>query len=78
MANHINIQDPDNQGLDSSTYRNRLEIDKLQLELKQLQIWYRSLEEQLSSIFTRIRRGETCELHYRDGTVYVISGVERE
>lgn len=73
MADHINIQHPDYCGVESRSYRDRLEIEKLKLELKQLRQWYDSVSNNLESIFTRIERGETAELHYPDGRVIVIA-----
>jgi hypothetical protein len=78
MADHINIQHPDYRGVESQTYRSMLENEKLKLELKQLRQWYDTIERDLDSIFTRTERGEKTELHYPDGRVYIISGVERE
>jgi hypothetical protein len=77
VADHINIQDPDYRGVESQSYRDRLEIEKLRIELKQLRLWYDAIENDLSSIFSRTARGAETELHYKDGSVYVISGVER-
>ncbi|WP_029581997.1 hypothetical protein [Bradyrhizobium sp. URHD0069] len=77
MADHINIQHPEKRGVESQYYRDRLEIEKLRLELKQLRMWHDQLERDLDSIFTRTAAGKETELHYPDGTVYVITGVER-
>lgn len=76
-ADHINIQHPERRGVDSDTYRWIMENDKLKLELKQLRQWYDTLERDLSSIFTRIERGQTVELHYPDGRCFVVTGADR-
>lgn len=78
MADHINIQDPERRGVDSQMYRDRLEVDKLKVELNQLRLWYDTLVNDLSAIFNRIERGDPAELHYRDGRVFVITGKEKE
>lgn len=77
MADHVNIQHPDRRGVESSMYRSMLENGKLQLELKQLRQWYDQLERDLDSIFTRTAADLETELHYPDGTVYIISGKAR-
>lgn len=76
-ADHINIQHPERRGADSDTYRSRLEIEQLRAELKQLRMWYDTLERDLTAIFTRIERGDEAELHYPDGRIFVIAGRER-
>jgi hypothetical protein len=76
MAEHLNIQHPDHRGVESGDYRSKLEMDKLRLELKQLRSWYDALESELDSIFTRTAGKET-ELHYPDGTIYVITGLAK-
>lgn len=76
-VDHINIQHPDRRGVESETYRSRLEIDKTQLELKQLRLWYDALSNDLEAIFNRIERGDPAELHYPDGRVFVVTGKER-
>lgn len=78
MADHINIQHPDHRGVDSDTYRGRLEITKLKAEIEQLSMWHRAVCNDLESIFTRIERGEKAELHYPDGRVFIVSGTERD
>lgn len=74
---HINIQHPDHRGVESQTYRDRLEIDKLRVELKQLRQWYDAVCKDLESIFNRTEKGDISELHYPDGRVFQISGHER-
>lgn len=76
-ADHINIQPPENFEIDGDRYRVRLENEKLQIELKQMRMFYDALHGNLESIFNRIERGEKAELHYKDGRVFVISGEER-
>lgn len=78
MPDHINIQHPDRRGVASDYYRSMLEIKKLKAELEQLGQWYLSVSGDLEAIFTRIERGETAELHYPDGRVFVVEGKERE
>lgn len=76
-VDHINISHPDYHGVESHTYRDRLEIEKLRLELKQLRMWYDTVSRNLESIFNRIEKGDIAELHYPDGRVFQISGHER-
>jgi len=78
MIDHINIQDPERRGVESQMYRDLLEIGQLRVELKQLRQWYDALANDLTSIFTRIERGDQTELHYRDGRVFVITGKEKQ
>lgn len=75
-ADHININHPDSPGraVDGNVYRGILERDKIALELKQLQQWHDCLVRDMTSIFTRIERGEPVELHYPDGSVYIVTG----
>lgn len=77
MADHINIQHPEPRGVHSDFYRQILTEKKLRAELDQLTTWYQALEADLKSIFTRIERGEPCELHYPDGRVMLITGKEQ-
>lgn len=77
MADHINIQHPDYRGVESQTYRDRLEIEKLKVELQQLRRWHDAVSGDLEAIFNRIEKGDTAELHYPDGRVFEVSGTER-
>lgn len=77
-ADHININHPERRGADSDRFRSILEHDKLKLELTQLRQWYDMLERDLTAIFTRVERGDPVELHYPDGSVYVVTGKPRE
>lgn len=76
-ADHVNIQPPQSFEIEGDRYRTRLEIDKLILELKQMRLFYDALRGNLEAIFTRIGRGDPAELHYDDGSVFVITGVKR-
>jgi hypothetical protein len=78
MVNHINIQHPDKNGVDSSLYRDRLAIEKLKIELSQLQLWHSTVCSNLESIFDRSRVGEKSELHYPDGSVIVIAPLTKD
>lgn len=73
-ANHLNITHPDERGIHSQQYRDRLEIEKLKVELAQLHLWYGAVCKDLEAIFNRIAQGQTSELHYPDGRVVVIRG----
>lgn len=76
-SDHINIQHPDYRGVESQSYRDRLEIEKLKLELKQLRMYHDAVCKDLESIFNRIENGNIAELHYPDGRVFQVSGHER-
>lgn len=76
-ADHINITHPDRFDLFGSQYESSLKIKKLELELQHLRSWHESLSNNLTAIFTRIERGETAELHYPDGRVFVVTGQEK-
>jgi hypothetical protein len=71
LADHINIQHPDYRGVESQSYR--LEIEKLRAELKQIRMYHDAVCSDLESIFIRIERGETAELHYPDGKIITIA-----
>lgn len=77
-VDHINIQHPDRFSLESDRFRDSVENEKLRVELKQTRIYHDLLSNNLSAIFNRIECGETAELHYPDGRVFVISGKERK
>lgn len=77
-ADHINIQHPDHRGVESQSYKDRLEIEKLRLELKQLRMYHDAVCRDLEAIFNRIERGDVAELHYPDGRVFLVSGREQE
>lgn len=78
MPDHINIQHPEHNDVESNFYRSRLKIEQQAIELKQLRQWYDSVCGDLTSIFTRIERGDAVELHYKDGSVRVVTGKLRE
>ncbi len=73
-ADHINIQAPERFDIDSMPYRDRLEIEKLKIELRQMRGHYDALRQNLEAIFNRIECGQTAELHFFDGRVFVITG----
>jgi hypothetical protein len=77
MADHINIVHPAPRGEGSDFYRQTLSEKKLRVELEQMTTWYHALEADLTSIFTRIERGDPVELHYPDGRVFQITGKEQ-
>lgn len=77
-ADHININHPDRLDVYSDVYRSVLERKRLELEVAQLGEWLKMATRDLEAIFTRIERGEPVELHYRDGSVYVLTGKIRE
>jgi hypothetical protein len=74
---HININHPERLEIYNESYRGLMEKRKLELEVKQLTEWLEIACRDLEAIFTRIERGETSELHYPDGRVFVIRGEER-
>jgi hypothetical protein len=73
VRDHINIQHPDYRGVESQTYPDRLEIEKLRAELKQLRMYHDAVCSDLESIFNRIGEGLTAELHYPDGRIIAIA-----
>lgn len=76
-ADHINIQHPDKRGVETNYYRDRLEIEKLKVELSQLRMWYDAVAKDLESVFNRIEGGKSAELHYPDGRVFIVTGTPR-
>lgn len=77
-ADHINVMHPDRYSLDSDIFRDRLTIRKLQVELENVTQFHAAVSRNLEAIFTRIGRGDPVELHYPDGRVFVVTGVEKE
>lgn len=75
MPDHINISHPSEYGIQSDFYLNKLKLAQLRIEIEQLCSVYRSVSDNLDSIFTRIGRGESVELHYPDGTVRTVAEV---
>lgn len=77
MADHINITHPATRDVDSDYYRQRLLIAKLKAELELLTQFYLAIQSDLDAVFRRIERGDTAELRYPDGRVFVITGKQQ-
>lgn len=75
MSDHININHPD-QG-DRWEYE-AIKVAKLEATIKVLETSIRQARGDLEAIFTRIERGDQCELHMKNGDVYVITGALRD
>lgn len=71
MPDHININHPERRERDRQDHIKQAEQDA---RIKVLEMHLRAVESDLKSIFTRIERGDDCELHMPNGDVYVIKG----
>lgn len=74
MTDHINITHPDSR---DRWMHYRREIERLKADLTLTNSMLMEVQGDLSSIFTRIQRGEQVELHYPDGTVIPITKARR-
>lgn len=77
-ADHINISHPQRYELHGDLYQDRLQNRRLQVELEMLKQFYELVSRNLESIFNRIESGQSAELHYPDGRVFIVTGKERE
>ncbi|RWX78247.1 hypothetical protein EPK99_06320 [Neorhizobium lilium] len=75
MADHINIHHPDR----GERYeREALMIAELKTKIAVMETALTQSRGDLEAIFTRIKRGDPCELHMMNGDVYVITGALRD
>lgn len=74
MSDHINVQHPDNN---SENWRHLEQMRLLETRLAIAEMRITELSSSLGSIFTRVRRGDICELHYKDGTVLNIVAADQ-
>lgn len=75
MTDHINIHHPDDG---ERREREAIKVAELQARITILDRSLLQVRGDLEAIFTRIERGEECELHMKNGDVYVITGVLRD
>jgi hypothetical protein len=75
MPDHINIHHPDNG---ERREREDMVIAEMKAKITVLNQHLLSVRGDLEAIFTRIERGAPCELHMKNGDVYVITGVLRD
>ncbi|WP_159953159.1 hypothetical protein [Rhizobium sp. 18065] len=71
MPDHINIQHPEYR---ESRLRDAIGLAQLEAKVRTLESHIAAANSDLESIFTRIERGDQCELHMKTGEVYVIRG----
>lgn len=71
MPDHINIHHPDTN---ERWEREAIKIAELKARITVLDQALLQVRGDLEAIFTRIERGEECELHMKNGDVYVITG----
>lgn len=75
MPDHINIQHPER----GERYeREALKIAELKTKIAVMETALARSRDDLEAIFTRIERGDPCELHMMNGDVYVITGALRD
>lgn len=72
MSDHINIHHPDDG---ERREREAIKVAEMQARITILDRSLLQVRGDLEAIFTRIERGEPCELHMKNGDVYVITGV---
>jgi len=66
MADHVNIIQIERF---DQHWDDRLAHDKIKAELEIMTMRFQQAQSNLDAIFTRIRRGDDVELHYRNGDV---------
>lgn len=75
MPDYINIHHPDR----GERYeREALKIAELKTKISVMETALTQARGDLEAIFTRIARGDPCELHMMNGDVYVIKGALRD
>jgi uncharacterized protein (UPF0335 family) len=75
MPDHINIHHPD---AGERRERDDILVAEMKARITVLNQHLLAVRGDLEAIFTRIERGEECELHMKNGDIYVITGALRD
>ena len=78
MADHININHPQQYDPFRTDNLLHVRVQEMELELKIANQRLNAAMADLGSIFTRIDRGQTVELHYPDGRKIVIKAYKAD